>query len=117
MKERTNKPPTDEERKFGMRLAKLRENRNLTQTKATKEMNELAEEETLEKLGTNTLRTYEAGRFPRIEKLKTIKTYYNVSYDYLFGVTDDENYPTDEQVIKNRQAINDIKKILTNLNN
>lgn len=113
--EKTNKLPTDEEIKFGMRLAKLRENRKLSQTKATKEMNKLAEREKLEKLGTNTLRTYEAGRFPRIEKLKTIKTYYDVSYDYLFGVIGDENYDTNEQADRNKKAINDIKKILIDL--
>lgn len=107
------RPPTDEEIQFGMRLAKLRENRNLTQTKATEEMNKLAKEQKLAEIGINTLRTYEAGRFPRIDKLKTIKTYYDVSYDHLFGVIEDENYDTAIQ--KNQKAINDIKKILTDL--
>ena len=105
--------PTDEEIQFGMRLAKLRAKRNLTQTKATEEMNKLAKEKKLAEIGTNTLRTYEAGRFPRIDKLKTIKTYYDVSYDHLFGVIEDENY--DMTIQKNQKAINDIKKILIDL--
>ena len=112
-KKEITKIPTEEEIKFGMRLAELREKRKLTQVKATKEMNKLAKEKNLDELGINTLRTYEAGRFPRIEKLKTIKTFYNVSYDYLFGVIEDENYDTNEQAEKNKKVINDIKKILS----
>lgn len=114
-KKEITKIPTEEEIKFGMRLAELREKRKLTQVKATKEMNKLAKEKKLDELGINTLRTYEAGRFPRIEKLKTIKTFYNVSYDYLFGVIEDENYDTNEQAEKNKKVIHDIKKILSDL--
>lgn len=114
-KKNIKKEPTQEELEFGIRLAKIREKRKLSQKKATEKMNELAKKENLAKLGTNTLRTYEAGRFPKLDKLQTIKAYYNVTYDYLFGVTEDENYDTDEQAMKNKEAIKNIKKILNNL--
>lgn len=100
--------------KFGKILVQLREEKEkkigkkLTQVEASKNIG----------MGLNTLNTYERGRsLPQIEQLMKIKNYYNVPYEYLLGETDDKNYNTDEQAIKNRKAINDIKKILTDLNN
>lgn len=99
--------------KFSERLSKIRKEyceqngKKLTQQEISEDMG----------LGTNTLSSYETGsKTPRIQQLIKIKKYYNVPYEYLLVETDDKNYNTDEQAIKNRKAINDIKKILTDLN-
>ncbi|PBC87543.1 transcriptional regulator with XRE-family HTH domain [Caldicellulosiruptor bescii] len=82
-----------EENIFAMRLKELREEANLTQ-------NELAE-----KLGIGraTLSNYELGvRKPDIDTLQKIANYFNVSSDYLLGMTP----------IKKRDSLNSIEEII-----
>ena len=97
---------------FSQRLSEIRKEyckqngKKLTQQEISDEMG----------LGTNTLSSYETGsKTPRIQQLKKIKNYYNVPYEYLLCETDDKNYNTNEQADRNKKAINDIKKILIDL--
>lgn len=97
---------------FSQRLSEIRKEyckqngKKLTQQEISDEMG----------LGTNTLSSYETGsKTPRIQQLKKIKNYYNVPYEYLLCETDEKNYNTNEQADRNKKAINDIKKILIDL--
>lgn len=98
--------------KFSKRLIEIRKEyckqngKKLTQQEISEDMG----------LGTNTLSSYETGsKTPRIQQLIKIKNYYNVPFEYLLCETDDKNYNNDEQAKKNKKAINDIKKILIDL--
>lgn len=88
----------------------IRENRKITPKIASEEM----------KIGFTTLKNYEDDdrneRLPDIIELKKIKEYYGVPYEYLLDGIDNPNQFTDERAKKNQKAINDIKKILNNLN-
>lgn len=97
---------------IGRRLIKLRQDKEkevgkkLSKSKVSKEMG----------LGINTLGLYEIGeKIPDIKQLVKIKNYYNVSYDYLLGVSDNPSPDFKGQAEKNQKAINDIKKILIDL--
>lgn len=105
------KERTEFDIEFGKRLSEIRgeyckKEGKKSQQKISKEMG----------LGTNTLSSYETGsKSPNIKQLAKIKNYYNVSYDYLLGETDDPNSDLKAQADKNKKAINDIKKILIDL--
>ena len=72
---------------FGERLKKLRANRHLTQD----ELGEIFDPP----LAQSTIGTYERGvRQPSLENLITISEYFNVSIDYLLGITDEERTVT-----------------------
>ena len=68
---------------FGERLKKLRINRHLTQDELGEIFNP--------PLAQSTIGTYERGvRQPSLENLIAISNYFNVSIDYLLGITDEE---------------------------
>ena len=68
---------------FGERLKKLRMSRHLTQDELGEIFNP--------PLAQSTIGTYERGvRQPSLENLITISNYFNVSIDYLLGITDEE---------------------------
>lgn len=68
---------------FGERLKKLRINRHLTQDELGAIFNP--------PLAQSTIGTYERGvRQPSLENLIVISNYFNVSIDYLLGITDEE---------------------------
>lgn len=68
---------------FGDRLKKLRTSRHLTQDELGEIFNP--------PLAQSTIGTYERGmRQPSLENLITISNYFNVSIDYLLGITDEE---------------------------
>lgn len=99
-------------KKIGKRLTKLREDKEkelgkkLSKSKVSKDMG----------LGINTLGLYEIGeKIPDIQQLIKIRNYYNVSYDYLLGVSDNPSPDFKVQAEKNQKAINDIKRILIDL--
>ncbi len=83
----------------------IQDNKRITQRQASIDMG----------LSENALRNYENKRLPNVFGLMKIKKYYNVSYEYLLGETDDPspNNKTDE----NKKAISEIKKILHDLDN
>lgn len=99
-------------KEIGKRLVDLR-------TKKSKEMGRtLTKGEASRKmgLGVNTLGLYEHGeKIPDIKQLIKIRNYYNVSFDYLLGVSDELSPDLKAQAEKNKKAINDIKKILIDL--
>lgn len=65
----------------GDRLARLREERGLTQVELSSELN----------IGENQIWRYENGTKPRNEILTKIAEFFNVSTDYLLGIVD---YPS-----------------------
>ena len=68
---------------FGERLKKLRISRHLTQDELGEIFNP--------PLAQSTIGTYERGvRQPSLENLIIISDYFNVSIDYLLGITDEE---------------------------
>lgn len=72
---------------FGERLKKLRINRHMTQDELGEIFNP--------PLAQSTIGTYERGvRQPSLENLITISNYFNVSIDYLLGITDEERTVT-----------------------
>ncbi len=97
--------------KFQKRLRTLREkrgfkeNRQLTQRNASLEMG----------LSENALRNYENDRLPNLESLVKIKKYYNVSYEYLLGESNEENPNPNHNAKENKEAITKIKKIINEL--
>lgn len=72
-------------KKFNERLRELREDSNLTQTKLANEL----------LIDQRSLSFYELGKYePNIETLKRISIFFNVSVDYIVGLTDKkEPYP------------------------
>ena len=72
-------------KKFNERLKELREENNLTQTKLAKEL--LVDQRSLS--------FYELGKYePNLETLKRMALFFNVSSDYLLGLTDEKKiYP------------------------
>lgn len=63
---------------FGERLAELREERGLTQIQLSKNLN----------MSNSSISSYETdGRLPPIDKLTTLARYFDVSTDYLLGLT------------------------------
>ncbi len=89
----------------------IKEGRKITRQIASAEMG----------IGFTTLKNYEDDdrneRLPDIIELMKIKEYYEVSYEYLLDGIDNPNQFIDEKAKKNQKAINDIKKILNDLNN
>ena len=72
---------------FGERLKKLRSNRHMTQDELGEIFNP--------PLAQSTIGTYERGvRQPSLENLIIISNYFNVSIDYLLGITDEERTVT-----------------------
>ena len=72
---------------FGERLKKLRISRHLTQDELGEIFNP--------PLAQSTIGTYERGvRQPSLENLIIISNYFNVSIDYLLGITDEERTTT-----------------------
>lgn len=72
---------------FGERLKKLRSNRHMTQDELGEIFNP--------PLAQSTIGTYERGvRQPSLENLIVISNYFNVSIDYLLGITDEERTVT-----------------------
>lgn len=68
---------------FGERLKRLRTNRHMTQDELGEIFNP--------PLAQSTIGTYERGvRQPSLENLIIISNYFNVSIDYLLGITDEE---------------------------
>ena len=66
-------------KKFNERLRELREENNLTQVKLAKELF----------IDQRSLSFYEIGKYePNLDTLKKIAIYFNVSTDYLLGLTD-----------------------------
>ncbi len=96
---------------FQDRLRKLREekgfkdNQQLTQRKASIDMG----------LSENALRNFENNRLPNIESLILIKKYYNVSYEYLLGESEEKNPNPNYHAKENKEAITKIKKIINEL--
>lgn len=70
---------------FNERLRDLRESQNLTQTQLAKKL----------LIDQRSLSFYELGKYePNIDTLKRIAVFFNVSTDYLLGLTDIEKpYP------------------------
>lgn len=72
---------------FGKRLKQLRTNRHMTQDELGEIFNP--------PLAQSTIGTYERGvRQPSLENLIIISNYFNVSIDYLLGITDEERTVT-----------------------
>lgn len=72
---------------FGERLKKLRINKHMTQDELGEIFNP--------PLAQSTIGTYERGiRQPSLENLIIISNYFNVSIDYLLGLTDEERTVT-----------------------
>ena len=68
-------------KKFNERLRELREENNLTQTNLAKEL----------LIDQRSLSFYEIGKYePNLDTLKRIAIYFNVSTDYLLGLTDNK---------------------------
>lgn len=98
---------------FGKRLYRLRKEK---EKKLGKTISQVELSTKILKMGINTLGYYERGKiFPKIEHLIKIKNYYDVSYDYLLGATDEPNTETDYQVEQNKKAICEIEKIINDL--
>ena len=72
-------------KKFNERLKELREEHNLTQTKLANEL----------LIDQRSLSFYEIGKYePNIDTLKRMSIFFNVSSDYLLGLTDEKTpYP------------------------
>ena len=65
---------------FKERLKELRIEKGLTQTQLAKEL----------RVNPRTIRNWEVGeRQPDLDTLEVIAKYFNVSYDYLLGLTDE----------------------------
>lgn len=68
-------------KKFNERLKELREELNLTQTKLANEL----------LIDQRSLSFYEIGKYePNIDTLKRMSIFFNVSSDYLLGLTDEK---------------------------
>ena len=68
-------------KKFNERIRELREENNLTQTNLAKEL----------LIDQRSLSFYEIGKYePNLDTLKRIAIYFNVSTDYLLGLTDNK---------------------------
>lgn len=68
-------------KKFNERLKELREEYNLTQTKLANEL----------LIDQRSLSFYEIGKYePNIDTLKRMAIFFNVSSDYLLGLTDEK---------------------------
>ena len=68
-------------KKFNERLKELREEHNLTQTKLANEL----------LIDQRSLSFYEIGKYePNIDTLKRMSIFFNVSSDYLLGLTDEK---------------------------
>lgn len=102
---------------FAERMKQLREEKNLTRMAVSKATN----------IHFNSITEYEKGRVPSLENLKTLKDYYDVSYEYLFGQTDIKSTNSDIQAIHKETGlsqesisilsnIKDDKKLLNILN-
>ena len=72
-------------KKFNERLKELREEHNLTQTKLANEL----------LIDQRSLSFYEIGKYePNIDTLKRMSIFFNVSTDYLLGLTNEKSpYP------------------------
>ena len=69
---------------IGERLAELREDRGLTQLELSKELH----------ISNSSVSAYETGaRVPNVETLKALAVFYDVTTDYLLGLTDDSISP------------------------
>jgi transcriptional regulator with XRE-family HTH domain len=104
-----NKVISEEERLriFAKRLKSLRKEKGLSQPQLSKKL----------KFGVNAIHDFEAGRFPRADRLRKIKDYFKVSYEYLLVETDDPNPNPNQRAILNDNAINEIEKIISDLKN
>lgn len=68
-------------KKFNERLKELREEKNLTQTKLANEL----------LIDQRSLSFYELGKYePNIDTIKRMSIFFNVSSDYLLGLTDEK---------------------------
>lgn len=68
-------------KKFNERLKELREDNDLTQTKLAKELN----------IDQRSLSFYEIGKYePNLETLINLSLYFNVSVDYILGLTNEK---------------------------
>lgn len=68
-------------KKFNERLKELREDNDYTQTKVAKDLN----------IDQRSISFYEKGKFePNIETLINFSIYFNVSVDYLLGLTNEK---------------------------
>lgn len=68
-------------KKFNERLKELREEHNLTQTKLANEL----------LIDQRSLSFYEIGKYePNIDTIKRMAIFFNVSSDYLLGLTDEK---------------------------
>ena len=86
--------------------------RRLRQEKGEKENRELTQVAVSKDLGihVNTIRSYESSSLdmmPKIERLKKIKNYYNVSYEYLLGETDVKSVNEDMMFIHNETGLSE----------
>ena len=73
---------------FSMRLKQLRQESNVTQVQFAKFMD----------ITDRTLRNYEAGRMePALSTLAKIAEYFNVTTDYLLGLSDERQLKNDAQ--------------------
>lgn len=98
---------------LGKRLYELRKQK---EKKLGKTISQAQLSKDILEMGINTLGCYERGKiFPKIEHLIKIKEYYNVSYDYLLGATDEPNMETDYQAEQNKKAICEIARIINDL--
>lgn len=72
-------------KKFNERLKELRESNNLTQTQLAKELI----------VDQRSLSFYEIGKYePNLDTLKRMAIFFNVSTDYILGLTDEKTpYP------------------------
>ncbi len=72
-------------KKFNERLRELREDNNLTQTNLAKELF----------IDQRSLSFYEIGKYePNLDTLKRMSLFFNVSTDYILGLTDEKKiYP------------------------
>lgn len=86
---------------YGDNLKKLRIEKNLTQEEIAKILN----------IAKQTYNHYELQEnILPIKHLNTISNFYNVSIDYILGLTDTKNYPNSKKEINNIEAGNRLKE-------
>ena len=97
---------TPMEMPFGERLYNLRINKGLKESRDITQ--ELASEEMM--IHVNSLRKYETSKpvsIPKLEQLSKIRNYYEVSYEYLLGETNNKQPREDYKLMQKETALSD----------
>ncbi len=81
---------------FGSRLREIRIEKNISQKSVAMDIG----------ISSNTISQYESNsRFPNEDLLKRLCTYYNISSDYLLGLTDTKHTPFSKEEAKDKMML------------